>query len=187
MCLLCFIFCGSGVSCRLVGLWLENAQGCNQSVSQGCNLIWGSVGEGTTSKIMWLLTAFIFLWLLDSFVDCHLEATLSSLPWRSSQCGFLFPQSQQGKESPSKLVFNLRLSRNWHSITFVMFNRSEASLSSCPHSKGEVMKVWITGDGNHWDLPKVFSPHYGNCKIIYGPVCLDASNSNFVPGILLSL
>lgn len=68
----------------------------------------------------------------------------------------------------------------------LIYDRLEADHSSCPHSRGEDNSVWITGDGNHWDLPKVFSPPSGICEIIYGPVCLDALNSNFVLGISLS-
>lgn len=111
-------------------------------LSQSYGLIWGSAGEGFTSKIMWLLSAFSALWAVSlgsqRLTSCQPETVLSFLPSEPSQYGHLLPQIQQGRESPCKMDITLlcnaitKATNLHHSIFYWL----EESYRPSPQSRG---------------------------------------------------
>lgn len=134
-------------------------------LSQSYGLIWGSAGEGFTSKIMWLLSAFSALWAVSlgsqRLTSCQPETVLSFLPSEPSQYGHFLPQIQQGRESPCKMDITLlcnaitKATNLHHSIFYWL----EESYRPSPQSRGVHYTGYEHQKGrDHWDHHIVYLP-----------------------------
>lgn len=127
-------FSGSGLQARLSCIFcFRVSQGRKQRCRPGLEFHLSVTGEGSSSKLTWLLTTCRAAGLsyLLSGRDCSQFLAMWVL-----QHGCLFDQSQQGIvfQQEEYLILCNRI-REWHPFTFAIIYGFRASPESCPHSR----------------------------------------------------
>lgn len=86
---------------------------CIWSVVQGCDLLRGSTGEGSTSKLIWLLAAALYSWaiVLRISIYCYLLTRDSpSVPWHMGLANistYFFQVRRGGRERERERDFKI--------------------------------------------------------------------------------
>ena len=140
-------------------------QGCNKGVGQVSGLIWGLTGEGSTSKLIWLLEAFSSLQAVikRASVSYWLSAGGCALPCSPlhRQLTTLHLASSKPRQMSCSYRTESHTCKHVHPVTFAVFQWLDASHRSCLQGE-DYIRAWIPeGEYNGGHL-RVCPPQWGS-------------------------